>query len=61
MKLTVFRYYQPEDKDGSQTKISSHYAIREYIENLAGVQIVEQDFVEVDESDLDAQGRIAAF
>lgn len=60
MKLTVFRFYQPKDKDGYQTKISSYYAIREYIENLTDAQIIEEDFVEVDESDLDIHGRIPA-
>jgi len=38
--------------------IPPHYATREYIEQLDGTTIIEYDHLEVDESDLDALGRI---
>ncbi|OYY58608.1 MAG: hypothetical protein B7Y05_11245 [Polynucleobacter sp. 24-46-87] len=60
MRLTVFRYRVSNSQEGDQTQISSHYAVREYIEQLKGASVIEDDFLEVDESDLDIHGRIAA-
>ena len=39
--------------------IAPYYAIREFIEHLEGATVIEDDYIEVDESDLDADGRIA--
>jgi len=60
MRLTVFRFKVGNCQDGDQTQISSYYAVREYIEQLEGASVIENDFLEVDESDLDIHGRIAA-
>jgi hypothetical protein len=60
MRLTVFRYRVRNCQDGDQSKISPYYAVREYIEQLKGASVIENDFLEVDESDLDIHGRIAA-
>jgi hypothetical protein len=60
MRLTVFRYKVGNYQDGYQTQISPYYAVREHIEQLEGASVIENDFLEVDESDLDIHGRIAA-
>jgi hypothetical protein len=60
MRLTVFRYRLAHNQEGGQTQISSYYAVREYIEQLKRASVIEEDFLEVDESDLDIHGRIAA-
>jgi hypothetical protein len=60
MRLTVFRYRVSGSRDGEQTQISPYYAVREYIEQLEGAVVVEDEYLEVDESDLDIHGRIAA-
>ena len=36
------------------------YAIREYVEQLEGASVIEDDYLEVDESDLDIYGRISS-
>ncbi|MBU3560051.1 hypothetical protein [Polynucleobacter hallstattensis] len=60
MRLSVFRYRVWDKQDRNQPQIAPFYAVREYIEQLEGVTIIEEDFLEVDESDLDIHGRIAA-
>lgn len=55
MKLTVFRY-----QVGDHSHVAPFYAIREYIENLRGASVIENDFLVIDESDLDIHGKIAA-
>ena len=59
MKLTVFRYKVRDSKDDDQAKMPPYYAIREYIENLEEASVIEEDFLEVDASDLDVYGRIS--
>ena len=59
MKLTVFRYKVWDHQDDNQVQIPTYYAIREYIEQLEGASVVEDDYLEVDESDLDVDGRIS--
>jgi hypothetical protein len=59
MKLTVFRYKVWDHQDDDHVDIAPYYAIREFIEYLEGATIIEEDYLEVDESDLDAHGRIA--
>lgn len=56
MKLTVYRYKVRNPKDDSQVKTPPYYAIREYIEELVNASVIEDDFLEVDESDLDVYG-----
>lgn len=60
MKLTVFRYKVWDHKNDDQAQIPPYYAIREYIEQLEGASVIEEDYLAVDESDLDVDGRIAA-
>lgn len=60
MRLTVFRYKVWDPQDDNEAQIPSYYAIREYIERLEGATVIEDDYLEVDESDLDIYGRIAA-
>lgn len=60
MKLTVFRYKVWDSQDDNQTQIPPYYAVREYIEQLEGASVIEDDYFEVDESDLDVYGRISA-
>jgi hypothetical protein len=55
MKLTVFRYQVDDHAD-----VAPYYAVREYVENLKGASVIEDNFIEVDESDFDVHGRIAA-
>ena len=59
MKLTVFRYKVCEYQHDDQAQIPPYYAIREYIEQLEGASVIEEDYLEVDESDLDIFGRIS--
>ena len=59
MKLTVFRYKVWDHQNDDQTQIQPYYAIREYIEQLDGASVIEEDYLVVDESDLDVYGRIA--
>ncbi|MBU3618160.1 hypothetical protein [Polynucleobacter sp. JS-Fieb-80-E5] len=59
MKLTVFRYKVWDPQDDNEAQMPPYYAIREYIENLEGASVIEDDFLEVDESDLDVYGRIS--
>jgi hypothetical protein len=59
MKLTVFRYKVWDPQDDDQVQMPPYYAVREYIENLEGASVIEDDFLEVDESDLDVYGRIS--
>ena len=59
MKLTVYRYKIWDHQDDDHVHIASYYAIREYIEHLEGATVIEDDYLVVDESDLDALGRIA--
>jgi hypothetical protein len=59
MKLTVFRYKVWDSQDDNQAQIPPYYAIREYIEQLEGASVIEDDYLEVDESDLDVYGRIS--
>jgi hypothetical protein len=59
MKLTVFRYEVWDPQDDNEAQMPPYYAIREYIENLEGASVIEDDFLEVDESDLDVYGRIS--
>jgi hypothetical protein len=59
MRLTVFRYKVWDPQDDDQAQIPPYYAVREYIENLEGASVIEDDFLEVDESDLDIYGRIS--
>ena len=58
MKMTVYRYKVFDHQHDDLAHIPSHYATREYIEHLDGTTIIEYDYLEVDESDLDALGRI---
>jgi hypothetical protein len=59
MKLTVFRYKVWDSQDDNQAQIPPFYAIREYIEQLEGASVIEDDHLVVDESDLDVYGRIS--
>ncbi|QWC99917.1 hypothetical protein G6688_07210 [Polynucleobacter paneuropaeus] len=59
MRLTVFRYKVWDHQNDDQAQIPDFYAVREYIEQLEGASVIEDDFLEVDESDLDVYGRIA--
>jgi hypothetical protein len=58
MKMTVYRYKVFDHQHDDLAHIPLHYATREYIEHLDGTTIIEYDYLEVDESDLDALGRI---
>ena len=60
MKLTVYRYKVWDHQDDNQAQIPTFYAIREYIEQLEGASVIEEDYLEVDESDLDVDGRISS-
>jgi hypothetical protein len=59
MKLTVFRYKVCDPQNSDQAQMPPYYAVREYIENLDGASVIEDDFLKVDESDLDVYGRIS--
>ena len=58
MKMTVYRYKVYDRQHDDLAHIPSHYASREYIEELEGATVIEYDSLEVDESDLDVNGRI---
>jgi hypothetical protein len=58
MKLTVFRYKVWDPQDDNQAQVPPFYAVREFIEQLEGASVIEDDYLEVDESDLDVYGRI---
>jgi|UniRef100_UPI004048623B hypothetical protein len=58
MKMTVYRYKAYDHQHDDLAYIPSHYATREYIEQLDRTTIIEYDYVEVEESDLDGLGRI---
>ena len=60
MKLTVYRYKVWDHQDDNQAQIPPFYAVREYIEQLEGASVIEDDFLTVDESDLDVYGRISS-
>jgi hypothetical protein len=60
MNIRVFRYKMWDPEDDNHPNLAPFFAIREYIEQLNGATIVEEDFMEVDESDLDGLGRIPA-
>jgi hypothetical protein len=60
MKLTVFRYKVWDHQDDNQAQIPSFYAIRDYVERLEGASVIEEDYLEVEESDLDLYGRISS-
>ena len=58
MKMTVYRYKVYDRQHDDLAHIPSHYASREYIEELEGATVIEYDSLEVDESDLDTLGCI---
>jgi len=60
MKLTVFRYKVWDHQDDNQAQIPSFYAIRDYVERLEGASVIEEDYLEVEESDFDLYGRISS-
>ena len=58
MKLSVYRYKVWDPQNDNHAQIPPYYAIRSYIEHLEGATVIEEDYLEVDESDLDVNGRI---
>ena len=58
MKLSVYRYKVWDPQNDNHAQIPPYYAIRTYIEQLEGASVIEDDSLEVDESDLDVNGRI---
>mgnify|MGYP000138395442 FL=1 len=58
MKLSVYRYKVWDPQNDNHAQIPTYYAIREYIEQLEGASVIEDDSLEVEESDLDVNGRI---
>ena len=60
MKLTVFRYQVWDHQNDDQPQIPPYYAVRECLEHIEGASVIEDDDLEVDESDLDIYGRISA-
>ena len=58
MKMTVYRYKVFDHQHDDLAHIPPYYATRDYIEQLEGATIIEYDHLEVDESDIDALGRI---
>ena len=58
MKLSVSRYKVWDPQNDNHAQIPPYYAIRTYIEQLEGASVIEDDSLEVDESDLDVNGRI---
>jgi len=58
MRLTVYRYKVWDPQDDNQAQVPPFYAVREFIEQLEGASVIEDDYLEVDESDLDVYGRI---
>ncbi|NBV81617.1 MAG: hypothetical protein EBR64_07970 [Burkholderiaceae bacterium] len=59
MKLSVYRYKVWDPQNDNHAQIPPYYAIRTYIEQLEGASVIEDDSLEVEESDLDTHGRIA--
>ena len=58
MKLSVYRYKVWDPQNDNHAQIPPYFAIREYIEQLEGASVIEDDSLEVEESDLDTLGRI---
>ena len=58
MKLSVYRYKVWDPQNDNHAQIPPYLAIREYIEQLEGASVIEDDSLEVEESDLDVNGRI---
>ena len=58
MKLSVYRYKVWDPQNDNQAQLPPYYAIREYIEQLEGATVIEDDYLIVDEADLDPYGRI---
>jgi hypothetical protein len=58
MKLSVYRYKVWDPQNDNHVQIPPYYAIRTYIEQLEGASVIEDDSLEVEESDLDVNGRI---
>jgi hypothetical protein len=58
MKLSVYRYKVWDPQNDNQAQLPPYYAIREYIEQLEGATVIEDDYLILDEADLDALGRI---
>ena len=58
MKLLVYRYRYGSDRANNHAYIPPYYATLEYIEHLIGANAIEDQSIEVDESDLDSLGRI---
>ena len=58
MKLSVYRYKVWDPQNDNHAQIPPYYAIRKYIEQLEGASVIEDDSLEVEESDLDVNGRI---
>ena len=58
MKLSVYRYKVWDPQNDNHAKIPPYFAIREYIEQLEGASVIEDDSLEVEESNLDTLGRI---
>ena len=44
MKLTVFRYKVWDHQYDNQAQIPPYYAIREYVEQLEGASVIEDDY-----------------
>jgi hypothetical protein len=59
MKLSVYRYKVWDYQSDDHAQIPPYFAIREYIEHLEGASVIEDTYLEIDESDLDVHGRIA--
>ena len=58
MKLSVYRYKVWDPQNDNHAQIPPYFAIRTYIEQLEGASVIEDASLEVDESDLDVNGRI---
>jgi len=58
MKLSVYRYKIWDPQNDNHAQIPPYFAIRTYIEQLEGASVIEDDSLEVEESDLDVNGRI---
>lgn len=59
MKLSVYRYKVWDPQNDNQAQLPPYYAIREYIEQLEGASVIEDNYLILDEADLDPYGRIA--
>jgi len=58
MKLSVYRYKVWDPQNDNHAQIPPYFAIRTYIEQLEGASVIEDDSLEVEESDLDVHGCI---